>query len=847
MAKRRFWMILAAIVLLLGPGGGVRGVAQEAAEQDPLAPATATGEIIISCPWFGVGGVVRPGDWAGLRLAINDSAGKQREVLVRISLKDPDGDTILYERSLTTNPGINQPLWMYVRLPYSFGQTSVLQIAAYAAVEEAAATPGKPGAQWTYGAGRLLGRVAIAPRAVVNRTDSIIGVAGSRIMGLGKYTGIPNQTYLPAAHERSEVVTRLDADILPDRWHGLESMDVLVWNEPSPATLTSERVQAIREWVLRGGHLVVVLPRVAQAWTDEANNPLYDIMPRVRVNRREGVSLEPYRNLIVKAPRAAGATLLPMPTNEILQTFIPLEGAQADEAICILAGAPGAGASGRECFVVRRLVGTGRVDMVGLDVASLWMTQRGLPDPELFWNRLLGRRGELFSVQEAQAAAAGVRGRNFNRDGPVTLDKDLPILTSQNSSAAVGVLLGFVVFIAYWLVAGPLGYAVLRKTGRARHGWLAFAGAAGLFTAVAWGGARAIRPAEVRAQHVTFLDHVYGQSTQRARSWVSLMIPEYGDATVSVLDPSIRSGAGLHNLIIPWEYESGDSQGFPDAREYRVESKSPDQVTFPTRSTVKQFQIDWAGGPRWVMPRPIGPGAQGPDSEPRITLGKSGGRDVLRGTLTHDLPAPLTDVLIVMNTGLKDFADSLHGPSSPILANIKVLKLPQSWRPGDPLDLGLLDFYPRDSNGKDMASGDAVLKNMTESLGPIDNDQTLGAGSKEIDRLMALAFFSQLEPPDTVSDRSFQRGSRWLQRKAAHGWDLGVWFGQPCVIIVGRLSGEGVSPVPPWVSTGGSFRETQNTGTTIVRWVYPLPEHPPALIPSQVNPRGEDPLPGEGG
>src|SRR5687768_1559312 len=102
-------MMLAACLL-----AGMAGLpAARAQDEDPAAPMASTGEIAITCPWFGVGGVVRPGDWAGLRVALNDGSGKQREVLVRIVMEDADGDTILYERSLTTNPGVNQPLWMY--------------------------------------------------------------------------------------------------------------------------------------------------------------------------------------------------------------------------------------------------------------------------------------------------------------------------------------------------------------------------------------------------------------------------------------------------------------------------------------------------------------------------------------------------------------------------------------------------------------------------------------------------------------------------------------------------------------------------------------------------------------
>lgn len=821
-------MLLAVLAGLFAPGA-------RAQDENAQAAGTASGEVTITCPWFGVGGVVRPGDWAGLRLAINDSGGKQREVLVRISMLDPDGDTILYERTLTTNPGVNQPLWMYIQLPYSFQQTSVLNISAYAAIEQESGSVDADGSRWIYGAGRLLGTATIGPRATLNKTDGLIGVAGPRIMGLGRYTGVPGQTYLPGGHERAEVLTRLDADLLPDRWHGLMPMSVLVWNEPPPGNIDSERAQAIREWVQRGGHLIVVLPRVAQTWTNEASNPLFDIVPKVRVQRRDKVDLTPYRRLITSPPPPG--ELLIMPAEEVLQTFTPLEDALPEEAICILAGEP-TDRGDREWLVVRRLVGAGRVDLVGLDVASRWMDARGLPDPERFWNRILGRRAELFSPQEALVASQGIRGRDFSRSGPITVDKDLGELTSQNSSAAVGVLLGFVVFITYWLVAGPLGYAVLRRTGRARHGWVAFAAAAGVFTAIAWGGARVIRPAEVRAQHVTLLDHVYGQPTQRARSWLSLMVPQYGEATLSVTDPSLRTPAGIHNLVVPWAPEGGASSGFPDASGYRLDSKAPDRVTFPTRSTVKQFQIDWAGGPRWGMPRPIG--SEG-EAEPKITVGRDGRRDVIRGVLAHSMPAPLTDAVIIVNLGLKPVNDTLHSRTLvfPMLADVRAFKLPAPWAPGEPFDLSILDLNAR---AKDPIDGDAFMKALTNDLGPIDNDQTLGAKGSPVTRLLAMSLFHQLEPPDTRGN--MQRPSHWVQRQATHGWDLSAWFAQPCVIIIGRLSGPGVAPVPPWVSTGGAAHEVTNDGMTIVRWVYPLPARPPAIAP---DPGGEEDLlsPGE--
>src|SRR5436190_872724 len=102
--------------------------------QEEADDGSTTGEVKVTCPWFGVGGVVRPGEWAGLRLAVKDSSDKPRDVLLRISMPDPDGDRVLYEGRITTNPGVALPLWVYLYLPSGFKQGEILIVNSFAAV-----------------------------------------------------------------------------------------------------------------------------------------------------------------------------------------------------------------------------------------------------------------------------------------------------------------------------------------------------------------------------------------------------------------------------------------------------------------------------------------------------------------------------------------------------------------------------------------------------------------------------------------------------------------------------------------------------------------------------------------
>ncbi len=864
LSKTRTFRWLVCLLAVVALGGRVSA-------QQPDPDTQSTGEIAISCPWFGVGGSVRPGEWAGLQLRLNDSSDKPREVLIRILMNDADGDKIMWETAITTNPGVNQPVWAYVRIPARFRASEPLKVTAHIAVEGSGPAAGDTAALT---AGRQVASANILCRQLVASSEGMVGIVGTRIMGLGRYAGPGQYNFLPTGHERWEIIQRLDPDTLPDRWMGLMQFAALVWNDPQPGALNSEKSQAIREWVTRGGHLVVVLPPVSQTWTDEPNNPLFDITPKVKINRYEGFNLEPLRALITRLPREPASNSgedqfkrLELPTSEILQTMVPLPGTTQEDAACIMSMPPNTAQGTAEWLVARRQVGLGMVTMVGLNAASRWMEQKALPDPELFWHRILGRRGEMVTLK-----ANGELDSSFGSTArtPITLDNSIADQIAKTTLAGAGVLMGLAIFVIYWLIAGPLGYAALKKSGNQRHTWVAFVAAAGLFTGIAWGGATLIRPAKVSAAHMTILDHVYtpnGESVQRARSWASILIPEYGDASVAVGDPSKSGSARFHNLITPWEPENASTAGFPDARAYRINSRSPDHYSIPTRSTVKSFQVDWAGGPVWKMPRPLAD-AQGKPTEIKATIPQGVAAIVknnqlsaqlLTGIVSHELPESLRDVTIVVNLGQHPLNTSFAGPLAwRETSNVFVADLKDPWEPGTPLDLSKIDkFSPGDgvaSNGQSSGYFGVLLSTLN---GRPDDMAGLGNSSLEIlgKKMKALAFFGFIEPPNVRPDSGSNTGSSFtgrplIRRRCTHGMDLSAWFTQPCVIIVGRIGDKDSNspgPVPLMVSSGGSYKSVPTTGPTFVRWVYPLPANPPAYKGDSATPakQGEQPVPPE--
>lgn len=809
------------------------------ARVDAQAPA----EVAVSIDRWGAGNVLRRGDMAALRVVLTDLGTRQRELLVRVHTRDADGDRPVYQSVVAGNPGTEQRLWMYVRVPVSVRTNDPLIVTVHEAVEDAAAPAEIDPSGRGVRPGRLLARVPLAPQRVAEPYEGLLGVVGRSpnpslsLYGMASASGV-GEEWAPLAHERLTQVM-LTPQELPDRWFGLSPFEAILWLEGSPADLTPDAANALKDWVSRGGHLVIIQPTAGQAWSSRDGSAAAELMPAVRIIRNEGVSLDPYRPLLTDS------ATLQLSRSAVLHTFEPLESAAPADAMRILSGPTG------DCVVVRRLVGAGAVTLVGIDVNSVALRSLSLPQPERFWNRVLGMRGLRPPAAEIDRLTNASSGALRQRTG-VWVDEDIPDLIARQSRATAGVLLGFVVFVAYWILAGPGGYAILKHFKLQRHAWLAYFAAGLAFTGIAWGGATILRPKDVSATHFTLLDHVYGQPVQRARSWMSVLLPTYGRSAVSVRDaeaPSESRASTSRDTLVPWEARSSETglvAMFPDATEYALEARQPSLIAVPARATIKQFQADWSGGPRWGMPRPVAPEGEPADSArlqviTRPTAGARPGETSSRaaGLLVHELPAPLESVVIIVVEGQRRISLAGNATSQNFFfPTASAFRLTSAWEPGQVLDLARATEFVR--------GREPIIETFIADL---LKGQVTAAGYRKSpedrwSRIVAQALFPVLAPPDLApapNGQPFELG----RRGSTHGWDLGRWFTQPCIIILGQMGPDrrdAPSPVP--LSVDG--RTIAPSGRTVVRWVYPLPDLPPTFAESADVPLDADPSPDQG-
>lgn len=749
----------------------------------------------MSVETFGVGNIARPGELTGFRLAITDTADKPREVAVRVRFTDADGDTAIYQRAITLNPGRPVGVWLYGRLPWDITPTSVLTFSVNLA---------QPTSEGALEIGRQIGALRVSPGSaqavLVEAETALAGVVGRRGLGLEHYTqDFGGSVVAVAGHEALRVVSDLTTSGFPDQWHGWAAFETMVWSQGDPSELEGDlRAAALIEWVHRGGHLIIPLPAVASPW-ESPRNPLASILPRAAHERLVEVDLNRYRSLLTLDRSGAARSL---PSKAEIHRFKIAADTERSQAIPIVEGPDG-------CIVVRRIVGVGMVTLVGIDLNAPAVATAVRADA--FWNRILGRRLDQLTPTEAEGARWRTSGAGLSASGSV-VDAPIAGLIATAREASWGILLGLLVFITYWLVAGPLGFALLKARGLERHAWLAFFTTAGLFTVIAWAGASAIRPKQAQEWHYTIVDHVYGQPVQRARAFVSVLLPEYGEQTVTLGEAGADST--WRQALTPWADPTVDTGlRFPDAREYVADVRNLTALTVPARSTIKQFQAEWLGGPRWSMPVP-----RSPEEHPRLAADGT-----LSGVLTHALPDAMTDVQVILVGPQISEADDAAQIGRKVNSRLRfqawAWARPEPWLPGDPL---LLSAYNTRTSATEISR---LLRDLVPTVSLTSNitQSRLDVARSE----QSTALFSLLEPPDYTERRSLGGVTRATMRRIlTHGLDLSKWFTQPCLIVIGAVQ-DHPSPVPiavDGVALDGKQRPA--TGRTLFRWIYPLAPSP---------------------
>ncbi|MBI3912381.1 MAG: hypothetical protein HY320_15790 [Armatimonadetes bacterium] len=201
------------------------------------------------------GGFYRSGRWIGIRLQITNGGATQRvapsawfpATQMQMPPSSQDSLFLLPERLLPAGGARRE--WLYAR---GSQQDSLRNLVVRL---EATGTPANQypvnrvvvehGDWVVLGVGRGAESLMALQGAVLKRNP---------LAYLNPPPGPPGPR--PGAEERARIAVT-DVDGLPDRWPGLDPVDTIVLTDVSERALSPEQRQALRDWLARGGHLVV--------------------------------------------------------------------------------------------------------------------------------------------------------------------------------------------------------------------------------------------------------------------------------------------------------------------------------------------------------------------------------------------------------------------------------------------------------------------------------------------------------------------------------------------------------------------------------------------------------------
>lgn len=806
----------------------------------PLA-AFAQTDVSVDLEQFGVGGAFRPGGVAGIRVQLTSTgpagaAGKN--YWVQWQVPNADGDIAECGRSVALASGGSGFFWLYGWLPPETNASSVWTVRVF---EE------KDGVRGAETGGTRVGPTSGKSGGnVIEPEDALIGVIGERRLGLDDYSrNTINRGHPIFANENTAVASGMKPDQLPDRWYGLSQFEALVWaGDASPSGLGLSQSEAIREWVRRGGHLVVVLPAAGNSWGMgvEAANLLSDLLPcRTRgmtPRLDEGVKLESLLTTLSKYDKVS-STMREQPTFPIrvFRDFANgFDVGLAKDRYEPLISLP----DGR-VIAVQRWFGFGRVTVIGVDLVDGRFNSLGLPQADAFWNRILGRRCDTPTNDELRALenASRLNPRAESRDNAMGSGQLIlgPGGISMSGDAGLGLLAAVVLFGAYFLCASPLGFAVLKHYGVERHSWLVFAALSAAFTALAWGVVQAL-PKSSGISHITILDHVARPAGdprpeepqyQRAVSYFSAYLPRYGKTRVAV-----ASDKDQQDVLASWTPPGPPPTRFPNVDQYRIDvARQPGAYEIPSRATSTQLYAQWMGGldPAWG-----GMLQEDPNDPIRVEYGADGQETQLKGTIINNLPGELRDWTVIWVKNRRpprrhyDVVDDKlqPWPAAAGAAAPSSIGSAYRWdaaRGKNPFQASAKIALSTDLQAPASMQG-YVTRHYVEPFVGRDNYMSNAATPtvSEDDRrryLEMMTIFGLLDPPTYLkSPNNSGEDTVAFHRQLGRELDLSPWLTRPCLIVIGYIE---KSAVPTPLRLGGDNSPPTGEGLTMVRWIYPLP------------------------
>ncbi len=561
-----------------------RGLAQ-AGDQPDQKPATGVSVSNIEAGFFdGAYSIVRADASTPISVQINNRTGSRFDGTLQVISRDRDGETVIYELpGFGVDSGVieDRQFCFFCRNPGMYVSSPEVSV------------------RLLDRAGGRLVTAETVPLKFIKESDLLVVDISPQSIKSVIQAALPDD---PAQCFRGHVQTAyMRPDRLPQFWHELEAVDVIVCDQPDDLGLDerSTALKVLAEWVRQGGSLVLgpgSLQSFGQSDLGKALAGRPVAAKRLAPGKVELQGLN--TTLTVRLLNEAGVWQLKPAADATTLLSLP-GGAGGASAV---AEAPGGGASEGQAIplVVRRRLGMGSIVQSGISLkALLAVTSEEGREAGAIGTRI---KPEIFGVRTMEKGTGSAAVSFGWRPGWPDATGPSDLVAGEADFRATGTVLAMLLMLliaGYGLAATVGTWLVLKRRNLAQFSWLAFAGVAIIGSVGAGMLVQAGRGimADVKQQSVIDLDGASGMG--QVRTFFGLKMPY--DARVDVaLTAAGRDELPAESLAEAYlrpasDLEEATGTTFAVKREYTVRYGQTELTNVPVRATAKQFESYWRG------------------------------------------------------------------------------------------------------------------------------------------------------------------------------------------------------------------------------------------------------------
>lgn len=502
----------------------------------------------------GTGYVARDGQWLPILVELTTPGSEPISCELRCERPDLDGDRVSFaERPVVVNPGPRpRRVWCYGVAQSGGDPTFRIDVI------------GSDGAEITELVIPEFDRLSSESMLVLDISDAPVTQLQAIDSG-GAGTG--DVVFLHRPYYRTIRVARMAAADLPDRWFGLEAVDVLVWDQPQPGTVSPGQLEALMDWVRNGGHLVL---GIGAAWPKVRESRLREIVPLEGTQPTVAV-----RKLPFYSARFASAG------DEEFKSPVAVCTAELKRGAALVLDR--VGPTRTVPLIAMDTVGSGRIITTAASLRDLTALRlRGDAQVRLF--------SQLFDVNPLPEAVRRREAESPLLAPEVALYPALvrPIEFQQLGGALM--VLAFLFVAAYILLSTFASWVVLGRRGLRHQSWTVFAGAAVVASAASLGAVQLTRGWR-NVQSLSLIDLEAGSSEVRAALYFGYRSPDRQRDDLSLEHEPNFSQPYLRALC----GRPLDSSGYATPARYEALATRAQLNDVLMRATLKQFEGFWHG------------------------------------------------------------------------------------------------------------------------------------------------------------------------------------------------------------------------------------------------------------